>query len=79
LNLCIQEPEVLRVLLSQSLFVDVVPEKEHRRRNATLVERGHGGLQALKDGVVVELLGSRVPDQEDNRILIIRPLIEALR
>ena len=65
--------------LSQSLLVDVVPEKDHRRRNGALVERRHGLLHVLKDGVAVELLGSSVPNQEKNRILILQHLIGALR
>lgn len=78
-TLCPQEPEVLRAALSQSLLVDVVPQKDHRRRNAAPVERHHGRLHVLKDGVAFELLSSSVANQERNRILILHHLSGALR
>ena len=79
LDLCPQELEILGVVLPQSLLVDVVPEKNHRRRNSAPVELRHRSFEVLKDRVVVELHGTRVPDQKEDRVLILRPLNGARR
>ena len=70
LDLCPQEPEIFRVAVSHSLVINVVSEKEHCRRNTAPVELRHRALKVLKDRVVVECFVARVPNQEEDRVLI---------
>jgi hypothetical protein len=71
LDLGSEHTKIVGTVLSNSLLVNVVPKKKHRRRNTTRVERRHGGLHVLQYRVIVEFLGPGVTDQEKHSLLIV--------